>query len=110
VIRRQDLPDRSDSWPSLRRKKAVTERVVRDNFFEGFMDELSGAFASSLSYVSDGGLYEYNGVRKLAYQAGREFGEKVLAHRSSDKRIKTMVDYKIPPEVYANAYAEMRLS
>jgi hypothetical protein len=93
-----------------RRKKNLTEEIVRIGFFEGFMEGVSdGDRDPRLEYGSASGtLCSYNGVRRISHQYGYDFAKAVMKHREG-KLIALTPEYKIPTECWSACYSEMRI-
>ena len=90
-----------------KKTKRRVEKIVEEQYWNGFIDHASGK-KNGLEYASDSGWYSYNEARKIAYNAGWDYAEKIAQWRQDNKKI-IWIDKKIPARVYADAYASKRL-
>lgn len=94
--------------------------MVRVNYWRGYFTCLAGdeSETEALEYSSDSGWYVYNKVRKIAYRHGVRDCKEMLESRQEmlTRRLPVvLLDLerssgmpRIPGQVYAEAYGEMR--
>lgn len=91
---------------SDRLRKRKVDWIVERAYRRGFLSSVYGAIESGLEYSSTSGLYAYNPIRHMAYVAGREDCEAILAERLKPGRFEmSPTDIEVPAEVWAKAYA-----
>ena len=97
-----------------KKSKRRVDWVIKKAHWEGFQDGLVDSH-TGLEYASTSGLYQYNGIRKIAYEAGFALAQKLIEEaverRQNPPRFHASLwKYKIPGAIYAECYGEARIA
>lgn len=91
------------------RKKRTIDKIVEQNYIEGFLDAIWEAGPSGLEYASTSGWSRYNPARQVAYDAGYELGTGLLQSHDEKKEgsrtsFRLRPKWQVPGSVYREAY------